>query len=173
MGDLLKGNSARSVTRKQIVAATRGNGREAPRADLYATSCRLPQQTLSSQCCIKTPVGSFCPFERAARRRSRFVAAEQTSRSATGRISLSGHVIRPRMPADRHGLESCRCYRSQRSAFSLQKEQAALLACDSQEHSCGDAACLIALTTTRLRNSTASANPAGVEAQQPNPETCG
>jgi hypothetical protein len=53
MGDLLKMNSARSVIWKQIVAATRGNGREAPRADLYATSSRLPQQTLSSQCCIE------------------------------------------------------------------------------------------------------------------------
>jgi len=44
MGDLLKRNSARSVIRKQIVAATRGNGREAPRADLNATSSRPPQE---------------------------------------------------------------------------------------------------------------------------------
>ena len=93
MGDLLKRNSARSVIRKQIVAATRGNGREAPRVDLYATSCRLPQQTLSSHCCIKPRSTRFAPMSELLDGALRFVAAEQTSRSATGCISLSGHML--------------------------------------------------------------------------------
>ena len=89
MGDLLKMNSARSVIRKQIVAATRGNGREAPRADLNATS----SGDLSNHCCIKPRWARFAPMSELLDGTLRFAEAKQTSPSATGCISLSGHML--------------------------------------------------------------------------------
>jgi hypothetical protein len=66
--------------------------RLAPRADLYATS-RLPQQTLSSHCCISLGRPVLPPISELLDGALRFAAAEQTSRSATECISLSGQVV--------------------------------------------------------------------------------
>src|SRR5205814_1477951 len=56
--------------------------RLAPRADLYATS-RLPQQTLSSHCCISLGRPVLPPISELLDGALRFAAAEQTSRSAS------------------------------------------------------------------------------------------
>jgi hypothetical protein len=101
------------------------------------------QQPLSSHCCIKPRSTGFAPMSELLDGALQFAAAKETSLSATEWISLSGHVYSSANAGGSARINILPVRLVATVGFSPEGASGASRMRPSQEHSCGDAACLI------------------------------